>query len=179
MLSVNMLNWIKFHHESVKMRPENFNLRELITESVEIASTLAKEKGIAFYNDVPEHIELFQYRQAIGVIIYNLAMNATKYTLAGEIRITCQHTDNSFSLSVIDTGVGMAPELISKLNSPEPFIAGYSLSETSKYQFGYVIVKDLLRLVHGNMRVESEADKGTQATIDFDAESLSDEPRVS
>ncbi len=72
-LSVNMLNWIKFHHGSVKMRPERFNVKELIADSVEIASTLAKEKGLMFYNDVPEHTEVSQYRQIIGVVIYNLA----------------------------------------------------------------------------------------------------------
>lgn len=179
LLSVNMLNWIKFHHGSVKMRAENFNLRELVAESVEIASTLAKEKGITFYNGIPEHTEIFQYRQAIGVIVYNLAMNAMKYTLAGEIRVICQRTGNSLSISVIDTGIGMPPELIKKLNSPEPFVAGYSLSETSKYQFGYVIIKDLLRLVHGSMIVQSKANEGTQATIHLAVENSGNGTRLS
>jgi signal transduction histidine kinase len=166
-LSVNILNWIRFHHESVKMKPERFNLYELITESVEIASTLAKEKGISLYNDVPEFTEIVQYQQAIRVIVYNLAMNAMKYTEAGEIRIISQFTNHSLSISVIDTGPGMPPELVKRLNNTESFVDGYSISETSKYQFGYVIIKDLLRLANGSMKVESTLNKGTQVTILF------------
>lgn len=164
-LSMNILNWIKFHHGSVKMKPEKFNLHGLVEDSVEIASTLAKEKGIMFYNDVPEDIEVFQYRQAVGVIIYNLAMNATKYTIAGEIRIISQCADGYLYLTVTDTGAGMPPELVKKLNLPEAFVAGYSVSQTSKYQFGYVIIKDLLRLVDGSITVESILNKGTRVTI--------------
>lgn len=166
-LSVNILNWIKFHHASAKMKPETFNVYELTTASVEIASTLAKEKGIILYNDVSPKLEAFHYRQAIGVIIYNLVMNATKYTNTGEIRITSYNTEHHLLLTVADTGMGMPAELVVKLNSPEPFVAGYSISETSKYQFGYIIIKDLLRLIHGSMLVESVPGKGTKVTIEL------------
>lgn len=166
-LSVNILNWIKFHHQSIKMKPEKFSLHELVTESVEIPSALAKEKGLSFDIDIPEHIEIVQYRQAIGVIIYNLSMNAMKYTVNGGISIKIQNTAEGAELSVTDTGPGMPPELIKKLNSTETFAAGYSVGETSKYQFGYVIIKDLLRLVDGDMKVSSVENNGTTVTLQF------------
>lgn len=166
-LSVNILNWIKFHHQSVKMKPERFNLKELITESVEIPATLAREKGLSFHVDVPEHTEMIQYRQAIGVIIYNLSMNAMKYTGEGSIHIKCRDTETGTILTVADTGAGMPSALVKKLNSMEVFVASHSLGETSKYQFGYVIIKDLLRLVDGSMKVDSVENKGTTVTLQF------------
>lgn len=166
-LSVNILNWIKFHHQSIKMRPEKFDLQELITETVEIPATLAKEKGLTFHVDVPEHLEMVQYRQAIGVIVYNLSMNAMKYTAKGGIGIKSESSKEGVILTVTDTGAGMAPELVRKLNNTETFVAGYAIGETSKYQFGYVIIKDLLRLVDGNMKVDSIENKGTTVTIQF------------
>ncbi|MGN6293010.1 MAG: ATP-binding protein [Chitinophagaceae bacterium] len=166
-LSVNILNWIKFHHGSVKMKAEKFDLHEVVTESVKIASTLAREKGVLFSNNISVNTEVFQYRQAVGVIIYNLAMNAVKYTSAGQISINSQSTDHHLTLSISDTGMGMPPELIKKLNTAEFFVAGYSIGETSKYQFGYVIIKDLLRLADGNMKVESVLNEGTRVTIRF------------
>ncbi len=164
-LSVNILNWIKFHHQSVKMKPERFNLHGLITETVEIPATLAREKGLTFQIDVPAHTEMVQYRQAIGVIIYNLSMNAMKYTGKGGIIIKSGSTEEWIILTVIDTGAGMPPGLVRKLNSTDTFVAGYSISETSRYQFGYVIVKDLLRLVDGNLKVDSIENKGTTVTL--------------
>jgi signal transduction histidine kinase len=166
-LSVNILNWIKFHHQSVKMKPERFTLHQLVTESVEIASTLAKEKGLTFQVDVPEHTEMVQYRQAMGVIVYNLSMNAMKYTAKGGISIKSESIEEEVILTVIDTGPGMSPELVRKLNNTESFVAGYSVGETSKYQFGYVIIKDLLRLVDGTMKVGSVENKGTTVTLRF------------
>jgi signal transduction histidine kinase len=166
-LSVNILNWIKFHHQSVKMKPERFTLHQLVTESVEIPATLAKEKGLIFNIDVPEHMEMVQYRQAMGVIVYNLSMNAMKYTEKGSVSIKSESAKEGVILTVIDTGPGMSPELIRKLNSTETFVAGYSVGETSKYQFGYVIIKDLLRLVNGSMKVDSVENKGTTVTLEF------------
>lgn len=166
-LSVNILNWIKFHHQSVKMKPESFNLQELVKESVEISSALAKEKGLSFLIDIPEHTQVIQYRQAIGVILYNLSMNAMKYTAHGSISIKCRNTETGVMLSVTDTGAGMPAELVKKLNSTETFAVGHSIGETSKYQFGYVIIKDLLRVVDGSMKVDSVENKGTTVTLEF------------
>ena len=166
-LSVNILNWIKFHHQSVKMKPEKFNLQEMVSEAVEIPATLAKEKGLDFDIDVPEQLEIVQYRQAIGVIVYNLSMNAMKYTAKGGIGIKSENTNEGLVLKITDTGAGMSPELVSKLNNTETFVAGYAIGETSKYQFGYIIIKDLLRLVDGSMKVDSLVSKGTTVTIQF------------
>ncbi len=53
-------------------------------------------------------------------------MNASKYTTAGEIRIGGEYTNSHLLLTVSDTGMGMSPELVAKLNSAEPFVAGYT-----------------------------------------------------
>jgi two-component system, sensor histidine kinase len=62
----------------------------------------------------------FQYRRT-GIVVQsdpmlletmlrNLISNAIRYTKAGEIRIESTRRDNSVSVDVIDTGVGIAPE---------------------------------------------------------------------
>lgn len=166
-LTANLLNWIRFHHESLKMEPERFNLYKLIKESSEIAVTLALEKGIRFIIDIPDNAEVIQYRQVIGVIIYNLSMNAVKYTATGEIHIACHLSDEYFSVSVRDTGPGMSAETIEKLNDLEFFEFNYATKDNKKYQFGYVIIKDLLRLSNGRMTVKGMPDEGTEVNIHF------------
>ena len=163
-LSVNILNWIRFHYETDKMKPERFNLYELINESIEIPFTLAKEKGIRVQNDIGQMNEISQYRQALGVIIYNLAMNAVKYTETGEIRISGHHSDDYFTLMISDTGKGMSGELVDLLNSDETFLFD-SPGEIKKFQFGYRIIKDLLQLINGKMQIESRLNGGTIITV--------------
>ncbi|HSC37159.1 MAG TPA: ATP-binding protein, partial [Chitinophagaceae bacterium] len=172
LLSLNMLNWIRFHHESVQMRPEAFHLQQLLTESVEIAATLAREKGIALVIDVPPQMEVFQFRQAIGVIIYNLAMNAVKYTTEGRVGIGARYADGRLSLFITDTGAGMPPEMVHRLNSTGG-ITSTDVPQATKSQFGYVIIKDLLRLAAGSMQVESIPGKGTTVKLSFDKPTVS------
>jgi signal transduction histidine kinase len=164
-LSVNILNWIRFHHNSVAMQPERFDLQELVAESTEIASALASEKGVAFHNELPSGIVIDQYRQAIGVIVYNLAMNAVKHTATGAINISAAITDREISITVADSGTGMPPELVKQLNTPDTMMPGYTGEEEKKYQFGYVIIKDLLRLINGALLVESRVGEGTSVRV--------------
>jgi signal transduction histidine kinase len=125
---------------------------------------------VKLYNDVPQTTYTRQYRRAVGVIIYNLAMNAMKNTNTGEIRITGLFPDNSFSLTVSDTGTGMSAELLDALNNQNSFIPDYSAREIKKFQFGYRIIKDLLRLAHGSMKAESILNEGTRITVEFASE---------
>jgi signal transduction histidine kinase len=164
-LSVNMLNWIRFHYETDKLKPGWFDLQDTVNESTEIASTLAIEKGIKLFNEVPAGIRVFQYRQAISVIIYNLAINAVKYTSTGEIKISYHSSGNYFSLILSDTGKGMSTELVKTLNSQDALIADSATGDAKKFQFGYAIIKDLIQLVNGSMKIESEIEKGTRVTI--------------
>ena len=161
-LSINMLNWIRFHHESFNLVPESFDLRQVVGESTEIAGMLAAEKGILFFNQVPENSFICQYRQAIAVIVYNLAMNAMKYTSAGEIRVSAEHSNEHIVICVTDTGSGMPEALVEQLNLADSFYHG---GTSWKHQFGYVIIKDLLQLTGGEMKVESTLNKGTKITI--------------
>ena len=164
-LTLNMLSWIRFHHSSIHMKPERFNVHEMVAESIRIPATLAREKGIQFYNEVPHEADFFQYRQAIGVIIYNLTMNAMKYTSAGEVRVSCGCTENALSLTVSDTGPGMLPELVAMLNRQEELVPMFATGDTNRYQFGYVIIKDLLQLIEGTLQVASVDGEGTQITV--------------
>ncbi len=169
-LSTNILNWISFHHEASKMEPEKFNLHGLVNDATKIAARLAGEKNVKLYNDISETIIVSQYKQVISIIVYNLTMNAIKHTEKGEIRIAQQTLNHYLSLSITDTGIGMSPELVERLNSEEPGMSGYSNDGAKKYQFGYVIIKDLLRLINGTMKIESTAVKGTGVTIQFSIE---------
>lgn len=161
-LSVNMLNWIKFHHESFNLVPESFDLHQVVRESTEIAGILAAEKGVQLFNEVPKNSFIWQHRQAVAVIVYNLAMNAMKYTSTGEIRVSAEIFNERIIIRVADTGSGMPSALVDQLNSADSF---YSGGKGRKHQFGYVIIKDLLQLTGGEMKAESTLSKGTKITI--------------
>lgn len=164
-LTVNLLNWIRFHYNSLEMSPERFNLYQLIKETTDIPSGMAREKGVTFVIEVQEKLEILQYKQALGIVIYNLATNAVKYTSNGEVRITGSNLDNAFFITITDTGKGMPNEMVERLNDAESFDFNYLTKENKRYQFGYVIIKDLVCMLNATMKVESILNKGTSVTI--------------
>jgi signal transduction histidine kinase len=166
-LSVNMLNWIRFHHDSFRMVPETFSVKQMLAQSVEIAKTLADEKGVKLNLHADESVHVTHYPQAIGIILYNLIMNALKYTNEGEITVIAEQLSDKLVFSVRDTGIGMTAELVDRLNKPEAFVSDYSAATAKKYQFGYVLIKDLLKMANGELRVESWPGKGTIVWVEF------------
>ena len=166
-LTVNMLNWIRFHHERGQMQPERFELGPLVAGSIEIVTTLAAGKGVELQNDIADNTYMVQYKEAIAVIVYNLAMNAMKHTDNGKIRIAGQAKDNGYLLTVSDTGKGMNDQLVKLLNTQDSLISEYSIGESKKFQFGFRIIKDLLRIIQGTMKVASEPGRGTQVSVWF------------
>ena len=149
------------------MQPERFELRTLVAGSVEIITTLAAGKGVELHNDITGNTHVVQHKEAIAVIVYNLAMNAMKHTDSGNIRIAGQAKDYGYLLTVSDTGKGMTAQLVTMLNTQDSLISEYSIGESKKFQFGFRIIKDLLRIIRGTMKVESEQGRGTQVSVWF------------
>ena len=61
----------------------------------------------------------------------------------------------------------MSAELVKLLNTQESLISEYSIGESKKFQFGFRIIKDLLRIIQGTMKVESEQGLGTRVSVWF------------
>jgi signal transduction histidine kinase len=103
----------------------------------------------------------------VGIIIHNLLDNAIKNTFEGYINIETKISKSILYLSVEDTGTGMPIE-----------IKNYYLNllknhETDKlaiqnYGLGLHMVLELLRLLKGDLKIDSKENKGTKVTIIID-----------
>ncbi|KAA6339115.1 Sensor histidine kinase TodS [termite gut metagenome] len=141
---------------------------------------LMNKKGICFSftsdpNQIPAHFDA----DKIDKIVFNLLSNAFKYTSSGgEIKIELlqyvqkQHT--CLSIRISDTGIGIAKDDLEHIFTR--FYTNRMSRAVETNGIGLSLVKELLDLHHGIIRVESEINKGTVFTIDLpiDKESYSD-----
>jgi PAS domain S-box-containing protein len=102
----------------------------------------------------------------IEQILLNLLSNAVKFTEpGGVIEIVCERRGECFELSVHDTGIGIPASEIGAIF--EPFVqVGRSL--TSKQEgagLGLAISSDLAKAMGGDLRVDSDVDKGSTFTL--------------
>lgn len=110
----------------------------------------------------PVLIDPWRYKQ----ILSNLVSNAIKFTREGEIRITLSHqiTDAqrvAVSLSVTDTGPGIAPEHQARLFTPFAQFGPNEDGARNGSGLGLAICRALCELMAGKLTLNSTPGKGT------------------
>jgi two-component system phosphate regulon sensor histidine kinase PhoR len=107
-----------------------------------------------------------ELRSAIG----NLVSNAVRYTPeGGEIRIRWFENEQGPCCAVSDTGIGIKPEHIVRLTERFYRVDKGRSRETQGTGLGLAIVKHVLARHDAQLRIESEAGKGSTFTIQFPA----------
>jgi len=165
LLSTNILNWIKYRNEDRRLAKESFDCHELVTQLCGIFNALARQKQIRLINDVEERLALYQYIEPVKIVLYNLILNGINFTTEGYIRIGSIRGGEGVSLQIQDTGVGMTQEQINNIMADQMIISSANVDNRKGNGLGYLIIKDLLKILRGNLTIRSEKEKGTTVTV--------------
>jgi len=168
----DVLDFSKIEAGQLALERVPFDVRVCIEDSLDLVVQRAAEKGLELLSwvdpCVPQEVvgDVARLRQ----VLINLLSNAIKFTSAGEVAlaVTAREVSDAtceLSFAVRDTGVGIAPDTVSRLF--RPFMQGDS-STTRKYGgtgLGLVISRQFVELMAGRLWVESEP--GTGSTFHF------------
>jgi two-component system sensor histidine kinase/response regulator len=146
-----------------------FDLSEILEESIEIYALKAAEKNIELLCDIDPDVN---YRRIgdparLRQIILNLISNALKFTDSGEIVVSvinepeASDSDN-LRISVRDTGIGIPS---AKADTIFNSFTQVDSSTTRKYGgtgLGLTICRSLVEMMHGRIWVESGENRGSQ-----------------
>jgi cell cycle sensor histidine kinase DivJ len=104
--------------------------------------------------------------RAFRQIVLNLVSNAIKFTeRGGTVTVSAGVEGSRLVLRVADTGVGIAPEDLTRVGAPF-FQAGKTYQRRHEGTgLGLSIVKSLVGLHGGEMTVQSKIDEGTTVTV--------------
>ena len=140
---------------------------------------LAEKKNIDLQSVIPADIKnLRQDRVKLRQILANLLSNAVKFTPeGGKVVLKVEQEGKNHIMTVSDTGVGIAPEeqelVFEKFRQ-----AGNTLTrEHDGTGLGLSIVRELTKLLGGEVSLQSELGKGSTFTVVIPIE-LSTEPRL-
>lgn len=164
----SILDLSKIESQKLDLKFSSIDLVTLLQECKYAFSDAVTRKGIKI------NISFDQPKIVInsdGSIIYkilcNIVDNSVKYTQEGEISIQVSDTNESATIKVKDTGIGIPQESIDQIY--EPFRQG-SEGLNRKYEgmgLGLTITKKYVELIGGKISIESEQGQGTTITLMF------------
>jgi signal transduction histidine kinase/CheY-like chemotaxis protein/purine-cytosine permease-like protein/HPt (histidine-containing phosphotransfer) domain-containing protein len=168
----DILDFSKIEAGKLELEQRTFFLDELLDNLAGVVSLRAEQKGLEIvFGVAPETPRcLIGDSLRLGQVLTNLAGNAVKFTEQGEILIAVTPEEVGkrtvrLRFEVRDTGIGMSAGQVSALF--QSFSQG-DASITRRYGgtgLGLTISKQLVELMGGHIRVESEP--GTGSTFSF------------
>ncbi len=167
----NILDISKIEAGKMDLDEVEFGIREEIHKAVSIITQAAKQKGIVIEENINDNVPktVFGDPTRFRQIILNLLSNAVKYTDEGKITITSHVSTKSSSAielttAIEDTGHGIPSEKIPMLF--EPYVQVKSKKGKKEGTgLGLVISKEFIKLMGGDIKVESKVGMGSKFTF--------------
>ena len=142
---------------------EPVDLAQLTTDLASNFRSAMERAGLEFSIDCQELREaIYVDRDMWEKIVLNLISNAFKYTLRGSVAVRLSDRDDrEVELQVIDTGVGIPEEAMSKLFERFYRIENQQGRTLEGTGIGLALVQELVRLHGGSVSADSEVGRGT------------------
>lgn len=151
--------------EAGQMEPElqPLQVADVVQAVVQELGFLAEKKGQSLTANVPSDLPaLWADEGKVHLILSHLVSNAIKFTpQGGKIEIDAVDSEDQLTLSVRDTGVGIAPEEFDSLFVPFYQVGGSLRRAYPGMGLGLSIAREMVQLHHGKLWLSSELGKGS------------------
>jgi len=170
------LDLSKIDAGKLTMRPETCDLKQSISEAIDLFEIRAREKGIdlvcALDDSLPQYVTVDPMR--LRQLLTNLVSNAIKFTEHGGVVLNASGVQSTtepghthIRIEITDTGIG-----IDKENIAEIFDRFSQASQSSHVQvqgtgLGLAICREIAHLMQGSIEVSSKLGEGTTFTVDL------------
>lgn len=183
-----VLDMSKIESGKIDLNEEEFSLSDLIDALITMVRPQIKAKGQELNISIKDvvHERVIGDRSRIQQSFLNFLSNAVKYTPdGGKISLYISekptHRDRVgwFEFIFEDTGIGMTPEFVERIFEPFARAKDTRVNEIQGTGLGMAIADNLVRMMNGSIKVESELNKGSRFIVTMsmklqDSEEVSD-----
>ncbi|BDC02622.1 HAMP domain-containing histidine kinase [Clostridium perfringens] len=169
-LANNLIDSSKINYDYLKPNLKTYNIVTLIEDSIGMLAEYIKEKNLTYVFDTnEEEVYVKCDQEFVQRIILNLISNSIKHTREGGIGVEIKAKKNKVLISFTDTGEGMDKEFLERafLRYSKGNKKGVKNKSTG---IGLYIVKNLVELQNGTIKINSIKDTGTNIRLEFNRE---------
>lgn len=162
----DILDISRIESGQLTLKSQRIDLAEIIKRNVRMFQPTVRQKrqriSVELAPDLPRPLN---DADSVQTILNNLLSNAVKFTPAGgDIRVRAYPEENGVAIEVSDTGLGIGKRELDRI-----FDRFYRIeregAEAPGTGLGLSIVQDLLTMMGGKVRVDSEVSKGSTFTV--------------
>lgn len=170
----DLLDMSQIEKGTLTLDEEEFNLSELVDTMIE----MIKPDIDAHHHNLEVVIQNVEHEEVVGdslkiqQMFMNIMSNAIKYTPdGGEIRLTIsEKTTNHTKIGCYefvfeDNGIGMSKEFQEVIFDPFARANNKYVKDTQGSGLGMAITKNLVRMMNGDIKVESQLQKGSKFIV--------------
>jgi len=162
----DILDMSKIEAGRVKLDLEPLDLARTVGESLRVVSGRAEDKGLTLRAQTEADMHIIADRRAVKQIAVNLLSNAVKFTQdGGTVTVRTRKLENSVMLMIADTGIGIAPQSLTRLGRPFEQVESQLSKTYHGSGLGLAIAKSLAKLHGGSMRLRSKLGVGTVVVV--------------
>jgi signal transduction histidine kinase/ligand-binding sensor domain-containing protein/DNA-binding response OmpR family regulator len=174
----DILDFSKIEAGSMELDPHDFEIRSSVEEVLDVFSDRASKGGLELVYEIDPDVPYLVHGDDIRLkqVLMNLVGNAVKFTATGEVYIGVRQLEQPLDQGLLlefevrDTGIGIPAD---KLNRLFKAFSQADSSTTRKYGgtgLGLAISEKLIRIMGGEIKVDSKEGTGTTFTFYIRAE---------
>ena len=163
-LITNILKLNKLENQQIFPTAQEFDLGEQLCECLLGFEDAWEAKNLEIETDIQDDVRIQSDPELLSLVWNNLISNAVKFTSdGGTIGLSMKAEDSSVIVQVRDTGCGMKPE--TGMHIFEKFHQGDTSHATGGNGLGLALVKRVMDILNGEIRVQSVCGEGSTFTV--------------
>ena len=164
----DILDFSKIESGKLELERAAFDVRHAAETVLDLVAPTASSKKLELTYDVSPELPMWIMGDAgrLRQVLLNLLSNAVKFTEKGEVELSISQDlegeGRVIGFAVTDTGIGIAPDLIGKLFKSFSQVDSTTTRRYGGTGLGLAISQNLVRLMGGEIIVESQLGKGSR-----------------
>lgn len=162
-----VLNIAKIDKSELKLEYKAVEMHDLLTAIVDsMALQLQKRNASITLELNAEQSVVMGDELHLSNVIFNLLDNANKYSPEDpQIKVSTFNSSKNLIIRVSDKGIGMSRDQLSKIFDQFYRIPTGNLHDVKGFGLGLSYVSNIIKKLHGTIRVKSEKEKGSEFEI--------------